>query len=93
MEEAENELWVETKNLSSQPWEQDMRGQIHINSYFHTLPSKVLGQMKPVSTQFGYDIACVPDDNPAPISERIVEAMEHINTRYQPAAEEMPRPV
>lgn len=91
LEDISDDYWVESRdketNFSS------FQDHMMVNAYFNNNPQQVLGKMKPVSTQFGFTMSCVPDDNPQPIGDRIVEAFSNIRSRYAASEEEMPRPV
>ena len=86
-----NEGWIVSKDKEQSF--SDYQDHMQLNAYFDNNPEQVLGKIKPVSTQFGFTLSCVPDDNTRPLGERITEAFGHIRERYVPSAEEMPRPV
>jgi len=89
--EISNDYWIETRDKEHNFSSYD--DHMTLNAYFNNNPQQVLGKMKPISTQFGFSLACVPDDDTTPIKERIINAFSNIRGRYSAAEEELPRPV
>ena len=89
--EISNDYWIEARD--KEDYFSSYDDHMTLNAYFNNNPQQVLGKMKPISTQFGFSLACVPDDDTTPIKERIVNAFSNIRGRYSAAEEELPRPV
>lgn len=51
---------------------------IRMNQYFIEHPEMVLGKMEMVSTQFGYDSACLPDEE-INLNDQLKEAIKHLD--------------